>query len=135
MPPVGRESRDIITAKFGLIMVDSGQSAGQDASQGREPEINKFFRAAIKTRASDLHLKAGQPARLRIQDELRSTTGETLSEERLEQLTFEILSEEQRQSFARNGTLDFSYGVTEEDRFRVNIFRQRGKIMKDLTLI
>lgn len=65
---------------------------------------------------------------MRLQDELRSTTGETLTEERLEQLTFEILSEEQKQSFARNGTLDFSYGVTEEDRFRVNIFRQRGLI-------
>ena len=65
---------------------------------------------------------------MRIQDELRSTTGETLTEERLEQLTFEILSEEQKQSFARNGTLDFSYGVTEEDRFRVNIFRQRGMV-------
>jgi twitching motility protein PilT len=65
---------------------------------------------------------------LRIQDELRSTTGETLTEERLEQLTFEILSEEQKQSFAKNGTLDFSYGVTEEDRFRVNIFRQRGMV-------
>jgi twitching motility protein PilT len=109
-------------------MVDSGQIAGQDASQKREPEINKFFRVAIKTRASDLHLKAGQPARLRIQDELRSTTGETLTEERLEQLTFEILSEEQRQFFAKNGTLDFSYGVSEEDRFRVNIFRQRGMV-------
>ncbi|MGD1042722.1 MAG: PilT/PilU family type 4a pilus ATPase [Sedimentisphaerales bacterium] len=109
-------------------MVDSGQSAEQDVSQSREPEINKFFRAAIKTRASDLHLKAGQPARLRIQDELRSTTGETLTEERLERLIFEILSEEQKQFFARNGTLDFSYGVTEEDRFRVNIFRQRGMV-------
>ncbi|MGD0571392.1 MAG: PilT/PilU family type 4a pilus ATPase [Sedimentisphaerales bacterium] len=109
-------------------MVDSGQIAGQDASQKREPEINKFFRVAIKTRASDLHLKAGQPARLRIQDELRSTTGETLTEERLEQLTSEILSEEQKQSFAKNGTLDFSYGVSEEDRFRVNIFRQRGMV-------
>jgi twitching motility protein PilT len=109
-------------------MADSGQIAGQDASQKREPEINKFFRVAIKTRASDLHLKAGQPARLRIQDELRSTTGETLTEERVEQLTAEILSEEQKQLFAKNGTLDFSYSVTEEDRFRVNIFRQRGMV-------
>ena len=65
---------------------------------------------------------------MRIQDELRSTTGETLTEERLEQLTSEILSEEQKQTFARNGTLDFSYGVSEEDRFRVNIFRQRGMV-------
>jgi twitching motility protein PilT len=108
-------------------MVDIEQSAGQD-SQRREPEINKFFRVAIKTRASDLHLKVGQPPKLRIQDDLKSTTGEALSEQRIEQLTFEILSEEQKQVFLKHGTLDFSYGVTDEERFRVNLFRQRGLI-------
>ena len=108
-------------------MVDIEQSAGQD-SQRREPEINKFFRVAIKTRASDLHLKVGQPPKLRIQDDLKNTTGEALSEQRLEQLTFEILSDEQKQIFLKHGTLDFSYGVTDEERFRVNLFRQRGLI-------
>jgi len=108
-------------------MVDIEQSAGQD-SQKREPEINKFFRVAIKTRASDLHLKVGQPPKLRIQDDLKSTTGEALSERRLEELTFEILSDDQKQIFLKHGTLDFSYGVTDEERFRINLFRQRGLI-------
>jgi len=116
-------------------MVDIEQSAGQDPStssghdsQRPEPQINKFFRAAIKTRASDLHLKVGQPPKLRIQDDLKSTTGDALSEQRLEQLTFEILSDDQKQTFFKEGTLDFSYGVTDEERFRVNLFRQRGLI-------
>lgn len=95
-------------------------------SQRREPEINKFFRAAIKTRASDLHLKVGQPPKLRIQDDLKNTTGESLTEQRLEQLSFEILTDDQKQFFLKHGTLDFSYSVSEEERFRVNLFRQRG---------
>lgn len=109
-------------------MVDSEQGATQDTPQRREPEINKFFRAAIKTRASDLHLKVGQPPKLRIQNELRNTTGEPLTEQHIEQICFEILTDEQKRIFAQHGTLDFSHSVTEEDRFRVNLFRQRGMV-------
>jgi twitching motility protein PilT len=108
-------------------MTDSVQIPGQDP-QKQEPEINKFFRAAIKTGASDLHLKVGQPAKLRIQGELRTTKGDALTEKQLEQLSFEILSDEQKHAFLTHGTLDFAYGVTEEERFRINLFRQRGFI-------
>ena len=31
-----------------------------------EPRLNKLFRAAIKNKASDLHLKVGQVPKLRI---------------------------------------------------------------------
>ena len=44
-----------------------------------EPELNKFFKAAVKTRASDLHLKVGQPPKLRLFGELKKTTGEVMS--------------------------------------------------------
>ena len=108
-------------------MADIEQIAEQDP-QRQEPEINKFFRAAIKTGASDLHLKVGQPAKLRIQGELKNTTGEALSEKRLEELSFEILTDEQKNIFLTHGTLDFAYAVTEEERFRINLFRQRGLI-------
>jgi twitching motility protein PilT len=108
-------------------MAESEQITGQDP-QAREPEINKFFRAAIKTGASDLHLKVGQPAKLRIQGELKNTTGEALTEKRIEQLSFEILTEAQKQIFLSQGTLDLSYSVTEDERFRTNLFRQRGLI-------
>jgi twitching motility protein PilT len=94
----------------------------------REPELNKFFIAAIKNQASDLHLKVGQPPKLRMYGELKNTTGEVMTEERVEHLIFEILSPDQKQFFLKNGTLDFAYEIKHQDRFRVNIFRQRGAI-------
>ena len=93
-----------------------------------EPELNKFFAAAIKTLASDIHLKVGQPPKLRLSGRLKNTTGEIMTEEKIEQLVFEILSPEQKEFFLKHGTLDFAYETEQEDRFRINIFRQRGSI-------
>jgi twitching motility protein PilT len=93
-----------------------------------DPELNKFFRAAIKTRASDLHLKVGQPPKLRLFGGLKNTTGEVLTEKRMEELAFEILSPTQKEFFLEHGTLDFAHEVDGEHRFRTNLFRQRGVI-------
>jgi len=97
-------------------------------SPGHEPELNKFFRAAIKTQASDLHLKVGQPPKLRLYSRLKNTTGEIMTGEIMERLVYEILSPAQKEFFLKNGTIDFAYEVSDEDRFRINIFRQRGVI-------
>ncbi|UCF00002.1 MAG: PilT/PilU family type 4a pilus ATPase [Planctomycetota bacterium] len=92
------------------------------------PLLNRFFRAAIKTRASDLHLKVGQRPKLRIQGQLKDTTGDVLTREKIEQLVFGVLTAEQKEFFLRTGTVDFAYEIDEENRFRVDIFRQRGAI-------
>ena len=93
-----------------------------------EPQLNKFFRAAIKNQANDLHLKVGQPAKLRLYGELKNLKGELITQERIEELVFEILSPAQKEFFLENGTVDFAYEIGDEDRFRINIFRQRGVI-------
>ena len=93
-----------------------------------EPELNKFFRAAIKNRASDLHLKVGQPLKLRLFGKLKNTTGEIMTAERLEKLAFEILTPVQKEHFLKHGTLDFAHEIEGEHRFRTNLFRQRGMI-------
>jgi twitching motility protein PilT len=91
-------------------------------------QIDKFFRAAIKTQASDLHLKVGQTPKLRLYGRLKNTTGELLTEERMEELVYEILSPTQKEHFVEHGTLDFAYELERIHRFRVNIFRQRSCI-------
>lgn len=93
-----------------------------------EPEINRYFKAAIKSQASDLHLKVGHPLKLRVNDDIKDTTTEALTGETIQKLVFEILSEQQKQFFLENGSLDFAYEVGQAERFRVNIFRQRSKI-------
>ncbi|HDS84446.1 MAG TPA: type IV pili twitching motility protein PilT, partial [Phycisphaerales bacterium] len=92
----------------------------------KAPAIEKLFRAAIKADASDLHLKVGMPPKLRVHSKLKSTTGEVLTEERIEELVFEIMSPAQKQYFLEHGALDFAYQVGEMDRFRINAFRQRS---------
>lgn len=108
--------------------MDSEQPIDSQEHLDHEPEVNKFFRAAIKTRASDLHLKVGQTPKLRIFGELKRTTGEVISAKRMEELVFEILSPAQKEFFLKQGTLDFAHEVDGEHRFRVNVFRQRGLI-------
>jgi len=93
-----------------------------------EPELDRFFKAAVKTQASDLHLKVGQPPKLRLLGELKNTTGEVMTQGRMEKLVFEVLSSEQKNFFLKHGTLDFAHEINGEHRFRTNIFRQRGMI-------
>ena len=105
-----------------------GQPIDTHIQLDREPEINKYFKAAIKTRASDVHLKVGQPPKLRIFGDLKNTTGEIMTPEKIEQLVFELLSPAQKEFFLEHGTIDFAWEVGGEDRFRTNVFRQRGFI-------
>ena len=105
-----------------------GQPIGMTSDSDNEPQLNKYFKAAIKTQASDLHLKVGQPPKLRIYGDLKNTKGEVMNEERIEELVFEILSPAQKEFFLDHGTLDFAYEIKHQDRFRINIFRQRGAI-------
>ena len=93
-----------------------------------EPALNKLFKVAIKTQASDLHLKVGQPPKLRIQGLLKDTTGEVMTEEMMEQLVFEILGPVRKETFLKTGTLDFAHEISSDDRFRINVFRQRNLI-------
>ncbi len=108
--------------------MSTGQPIDEQTSLEHEPELNKFFRAAIKMRASDLHLKVGQPLKLRIFGELKKTTGEVMTVKRIEELVFEILSPAHKEFFLEHGTLDFAHEIEGEHRFRTNIFRQRGMI-------
>ncbi len=98
------------------------------SNSNNEPQLHKYFRVAIKTQANDLHLKVGQPPKLRLYGRLKDTTGEIMTEEKMEQLVFEILTPAQKEIFLEHGTLDFAHEIGEEDRFRINIFRQRGFI-------
>ena len=113
----------------------TAQPIDDRTSLEHEPELNKFFRAAIKMRASDLHLKVGQPPKLRLYGELKKTIGEIMSKKRIEELVFEILSPSQKEFFLEHGTLDFAHEIEDEHRFRTNIFRQRGAISLTARLV
>lgn len=94
----------------------------------RRPRLNKFLETVSKVEASDLHIKADAVPRVRKGGELKMTTSGALSNEEIEAMVREILSPEQWQNFQLHGTIDLAYALTKADRFRVNIFRQRGQV-------
>ncbi|MCK4887112.1 MAG: hypothetical protein KAS96_06965, partial [Planctomycetes bacterium] len=96
-------------------MIDE-QPIGSHVILDHDPEINKFFRAAIKVDASDLHLKVGMVPKLRINGSLKNTTGTKLTEKFAEKLMFEIITEGQKKFFLEKGALDFAHQVGPADR-------------------
>jgi len=104
----------------------TGQPIDSHVHMDKAPEIDKYFKAAVKAEASDLHLKVGMPPIMRISSKLKKTTAEVMTEQRIEELVFEIMSPKQKQFFMENGALDFAYQVGPTDRFRINAFRQRN---------
>jgi twitching motility protein PilT len=103
-----------------------GQPIQAERKLEDEPRLYKFFRAAVKMQASDLHLKVGQPPKVRLYGQLKNTTAGIMSAEMVEQMAFEIMSTAQKEIFQKEGTLDFAHEIGGEDRFRINVFRQRG---------
>jgi twitching motility protein PilT len=103
-----------------------GQPIDSHIHLRHSPEIEKLLKAAIKAEASDLHLKVGMVPKMRIHSKLKSTTGKIMTEERIQELVFEIMNEDQKKFFLDNGAIDFAYQLGKMDRFRINVFRQRG---------
>jgi twitching motility protein PilT len=97
----------------------------------KEPALNKYFKAVIQLKVSDLHLKADKPAMVRKKGDLTPLTGGPLTAEFIHDGIFEILTPKQREIYNNNGAIDFAYDVGppgDADRFRVNAFQQRGKM-------
>ncbi len=104
------------------------QPISTKSASGPEPELNKYFKLAVKTKASDLHLKAGQPPKLRVQGSLKNTNTPPMPAEQIEKLVLELFSPQQKDFFMEHGQIDFAHDLDGENRFRINVFRQRGVI-------
>ncbi|HEY7309282.1 MAG TPA: PilT/PilU family type 4a pilus ATPase [Gemmataceae bacterium] len=95
----------------------------------REPEVNRLFRMVMKHEASDLHLKAGQPPMMRLRGDIAKVNSPPLSGEDMEKLLLPILKPSHRKILEDEGGVDFSYVIgDDESRFRVSLFKQRGKL-------
>jgi len=108
-----------------------GEISVEDNGKGKEPSLNKYFKAVIKLQVSDLHLKAGRPAYVRAKGDLRPLQGGALSADKIHDGIFELLSDKQRTLYDERGAVDFAYDVGPQgdaDRFRVNAFQQRGQM-------
>jgi len=81
----------------------------------------------MKTEASDLHLKPGRPAYIRIKTLMTPTRSGVLTSADIEEMIQELMTDRQRDEYALNSQLDMAYELPGRDRFRINVYRQRGE--------
>ncbi|MDP2749710.1 MAG: ATPase, T2SS/T4P/T4SS family, partial [Nanoarchaeota archaeon] len=89
-------------------------------------KIEQLFTILVSRQGSDLHLKYGSPPVLRINGELTSLPVERMTPETINNLINPILSDKQKKEFSDKKVLDFSYGMPDVARFRINYSMQRG---------
>lgn len=87
--------------------------------------IDDLLRMMVELKASDLHVTSGAPPYLRVHGDMRAVNYRELTNQDVQGLLFEILSEKQRKAFVEKWELDFAYSVSGLARFRGNVFMQR----------
>ena len=101
-----------------------------DAAQGNPPPFN--FKAAItqmvQRNGSDLLLKVGRPATIRVNGDLLALETQPLKPEELKSLAEQIMTPRQVKEFAEHKEADFAIGVPGVGRFRTNVYQQRGTV-------
>ncbi|HEU5262393.1 MAG TPA: PilT/PilU family type 4a pilus ATPase [Gemmatimonadales bacterium] len=92
--------------------------------------MEKIIKAAIDRGASDLHIKAGDVFRARINGKLVPLTKQRLTPEQTKAIAMRFIpNDEDRTRIERLRDYDCSWGMPGVGRFRVNILRQRSSFM------
>ena len=99
-------------------------------------ELDDILRAAIRSDASDVLLKAGRPPGVRINgDLLPLPDAEALTHDAVQRAVDTLLDDYHRRRFASDLQADLAYETPELGRFRVNVFRQRGDLSVVIRII
>jgi twitching motility protein PilT len=90
--------------------------------------IDKLLSAVVKQGASDLHITVGQPPVLRLSGRMQKLKTKVLEEADTMGLMKSITPDRCQQEFQETGSTDFGFAFGDQARFRVSVFRQRGKV-------
>ena len=88
-------------------------------------DITELLTFAHRSGASDVHLTAGEPPRVRINGDMKRLEHAALSAEEVHNMVFDIMSDALRRHFQETNDADFSFELGDLARFRVNVFRGR----------
>jgi twitching motility protein PilT len=92
--------------------------------------VEKIIKAAVDRGASDLHIKAGDVFRARIDGKLVAMTKQALTPEQTRAIAMRLIANEKvREKVDSLLDYDCSWGAPGIGRFRVNILRQRSSFM------
>jgi twitching motility protein PilT len=86
----------------------------------------KLLEGMVRVNASDMHLKVGVPPMIRLAGHLHPVEHPPLTPEDTEEANSFMMPPRCKTQLERDGTVDYSHGLGQTVRFRVNCFNQRG---------
>lgn len=106
----------------------SSISSGKKIKSMMDTPLKKFFETTVRLESSDLLLRAGEVPKLRVKGSLKALDTPAIDAQDFERWIDSTLTDEQRQSYKEQGSLDIGVDLEEyETRFRVNLFKTRGR--------
>jgi twitching motility protein PilT len=97
-------------------------------SGGKTMSMHDLLNLSVERRASDLHLKAGSPVRIRVDGKLKDAGDRKLTPNDARSLVRELLTPDQYDRFCESGDLDLAYSLPGRARFRVNVLRTQREM-------
>jgi twitching motility protein PilT len=90
--------------------------------------IRDLLSILVESKATDLLLSPGKPPQIRLSKKLVSIECPPLTPQKSKELAYQVMSEMQQKKLEDEWEVDFSFGMAELARFRVNVFQQRGTV-------
>ena len=98
--------------------------------------MERLIEAAVERGASVIHIKAGDVFRARIDGQMVKLSSHAFSGDEVREVALQLLSEPRdRERIDEIRDFDTSWELPDVGRFRVNILRQRGKLMVIMRVI
>ena len=97
--------------------------------------LQALLKAMLDKGASDLHITAGSPPRLRIDNELVRLQTDPLTPVDTKQLCYSVMNDAQKLRFEEDLEIDFSFGIRNIARFRANVYMQQSCVAGAFRLV
>jgi twitching motility protein PilT len=103
----------------------AGVAPAASAGASAEAELHALLRDAVQRGASDVHVHAGAPLRLRVNGALQQGSSAPLDAAAAERLVLAALGPAERAELAERGQTDLCFALPGVARFRTNAYRQQ----------
>ncbi len=90
--------------------------------------LQELLQTLVNKRGSDLHVRSGGLAYIRVDGELLPAAAEPIPPAEVEQMLMQVAGPRAKRLFEERGECDFSFQAGDVARFRVNAYKQRQKL-------
>ena len=100
-----------------------------------QQRLDQMLAECEQLSATDLHLTGGELPYVRCQGQLRPLGTDPIADPTVLAMASSLMTPQQLEQFETRHTVDIAYSPPGSSRFRINVFRERGRVAVALSLI